>query len=322
MNGMSDHTPDPQSWRDFSLDVGDGHRLHVEQSGHPDGLPVVCLHGGPASGMSVAHRRFFDPERYHIIQFDQRGCGRSLPRGETRHNTTEKLISDIETLRAHLGIDRWLVLGGSWGATLGLAYAAAHPAVCLGLVLRGFFTGSPMAVAEFFDGHRELSPAGHDLLATLAPADARAQLSPWVLEVMQGDDVDLQSRVARAWQAWEVVMDGAPVPDLSVAEHDETQMARIDKYRVQAHYLAHACFLAPGWWQDAAGYLTEMPVALIHGVDDRICPIESSRALHRLLPRSTMTEVSGCRHNPFEPDMLTAVRAATDRFLVSSNGEG
>ena len=115
-------------------------------------------------------------------------------------------------------------------------------------------------------------------------------------------------------------MDGGPVPDLSVAEHPETERARIDKYRVQAHYLAHACFLAPGWWQDAAAYLADMPIELIHGMDDRICPIESSRVLHRLLPRSVLTEVVGCRHNPFEPAMLAAVRAATDRFLALDDG--
>ena len=317
---MSESTPDPQSWREFSFDVGDGHCLHVELSGNPDGRPVVCLHGGPASGMSVAHRRFFDAERYHIIQFDQRGCGRSTPRGEMADNTTDKLVSDIEALRQHLDIDRWLVLGGSWGATLGLVYAAAHPSACLGLVLRGFFTGSEMAVADFFDGHRALSPAGHDLLATLAPDEYRARLGHWVPVLMTGSDVELQSRVARAWQAWEAIMDGGPVPDLSVAEHPETERARIDKYRVQAHYLAHACFLAPGWWQDAAAYLADMPIELIHGMDDRICPIESSRVLHRLLPRSVLTEVVGCRHNPFEPAMLAAVRAATDRFLALDDG--
>jgi len=320
MPDMSERTPDPQSWRDFSLDVGDGHALHVEQSGNPDGLPVVCLHGGPASGMSVAHRRFFDPERYHIIQFDQRGCGRSAPRGETANNSTEALVADIETLRQHLGIERWLVLGGSWGATLGLAYAAAYPSACLGLVLRGFFTGSEIAVADFFDGHRELSPAGHDLLANLAPDEYRDRLCQWVPEVMSGTDLELQARVARAWQAWEAIMDGGPVPDLSVAEHPETLAARVDKYRVQAHYLAHACFLAPGWWQDAAAYLVDMPVELIHGVDDRICPVEASRALHCLLPRSLLTEVPGCRHNPFEPATLAAVRAATDRFLALNDG--
>jgi len=317
MNGMTPYTPDPQSWRVFSLDVGDGHALHVEQSGNPDGVPVVCLHGGPASGMAVAHRRFFDPERYHIIQFDQRGCGRSMPRGETVHNTTAHLLGDIERLRVHLGIDRWLVLGGSWGATLALAYAAASPSRCLGLVLRGFFTGSADAVRQFFDGHRELSPAGHDHLAQLAPETWRGRLADWVPTVMAGGDTELQARVARAWQAWEGVMDGGPVPDLSVAEHPETEIARIDKYRVQAHYLVNACFLAPEWWLDAALRLGKLPVAIVHGADDRICPADTSQALHRQLTGSVLAVVPGCRHNPFEPAMLAAIRACTDRFAAT-----
>lgn len=315
MVGMSEHTPDPQSWREFSLDVGDGHQLHVEQSGNPDGVPVVCLHGGPASGMSVAHRRFFDQERYHIIQFDQRGCGRSTPRGGTAHNTTAHLLADIDALRAELGIERWLVFGGSWGATLALAYVAGHPDACSGLVMRGFFTGSEAAIQDFFEGHRSVSPAGHDLIAALAPSSAA--ITQWVLEVMTGTDTELQARVARAWQAWEVVMDGGPVPDLSVAEHPETELARIDKYGVQAHYLAHACFLTPGWWHEAAAGVGDLPVAIIHGVDDRICPVETSRELHQLLPHGLLTVVPGCRHNPFESAMLAAIREATDRFAAT-----
>ena len=311
---MADITPDPLAWHTFALDVGDGHQLHVELAGNPDGLPVVCLHGGPASGLSVAHRRFVDPARYHIVQFDQRGCGRSTPRGATAHNTTAHLIADIERLREHLGIARWLVLGGSWGATLGLAYAAAHRAACAGLVLRGLFFGSRADVQQFFDGHRSVSPAAHDLMAALAPTDRRSALADWIPRTLLGDDAPLQANVARAWQAWEAVMDGAPVPDLSIAEHPETLAARVDKYRVQAHYLAHGCFLDDGWWRAAAGALGDLPVAILHGVDDRICPVANSRAVHAQCANSVLVEVPGCRHNPFAADMLAAIRAATDTF--------
>jgi len=311
---MAEHTSDPVAWNAFALDVGDGHQLHVEQSGNPEGLPVVCLHGGPASGMSIAHRRFFDPERYHVIQFDQRGCGRSTPRGHTAHNTTAHLIADIERLRSALGIERWLVLGGSWGATLGLAYAAAHPQACIGLVLRGLFLGRHADVREFFDEHRAVAPSAHDLMAELAPAAHRGNLAQWVPGVMQGDDIALQARLTRAWQAWEAVLDGGPVPDLNVEEHPETVAARIDKYRVQAHYLANACFLGDTWWQGAARALGQMPVALIHGVDDRICPVDSSRAVHAECAGSELHEVPGCRHNPFEAQMLATIRTMTDRF--------
>jgi proline iminopeptidase len=311
---MTDHTPDPVAWDSFRLEVGDGHVLHVEQAGRRDGLPAVCLHGGPASGMSIAHRRFFDPARYRIIQFDQRGSGRSAPRGHTGENTTAHLIADIERLRQHLGIERWLVFGGSWGATLALAYAGAHPAACMGVVLRGLFLGGADEIQAFFDGHRQVAPEAHELLAQLAPPAQRARLAEWVPAAMLGDDVALQGALSRAWQAWEAVLDGGPVPDLSVDEHPETVAARIDKYRVQAHYLAHACFLAPGWWQPAARALGALPVALIHGRDDRICAVDNSRVVHPCCHDATLIEVAGCRHNPFEPQMEAAIRATTDRF--------
>ena len=316
MGRMAAHLPDLVAWREFALDVGDGHRLHVEQSGNPDGLPVVCLHGGPASGLSVAHRRFFDPARYHVIQFDQRGCARSTPRGATAYNTTAHLIDDIETLRTTLGIERWLVMGGSWGATLGLAYAATHPAACLGLLSRGVFLGSAAEVRALFEGHRDLSPAGHDLLALLAPAERRGALTEWVLEVMTGNDLAIQTPVARAWQAWEGVLDGGPVPDLSVDEHPETALARVDKYRVQAHYLARGCFLDALWWRGAVRALAGLPVAWLHGTDDRICPVENSRAAAAEGEGSLLVEVPDCRHNPFEAPMLEALRQATDHFAA------
>ncbi|QID18414.1 alpha/beta fold hydrolase [Nitrogeniibacter mangrovi] len=311
---MTETTPDPVAWDEFVLDVGDGHALYVERSGNPEGLPVVCLHGGPASGLSVAHRRFFDPARYHIIQFDQRGCGRSRPRGSLEHNTTDHLIADIERLRAHLGLGQWLVMGGSWGATLALAYASTYPRHCTGLMLRGLFMGAPADVRDFFEAHRAVSPPAHDLMAELAPPPQRDRLAAWMLGALLSGDARLQARASRAWQAWEAVMDGAPVPDLSIEEHPETVAARVDKYRIQAHYLQHGCFLDEGWWRGAAAALGELPVAIVHGADDRICPIENSRQVHAACANSVLMEVPGCRHNPFEADMLATIRAATDRF--------
>ncbi len=314
---MTEHTPDPLAWHTFALDVGDGHQLHVERAGNPDGLPVVCLHGGPASGLSAAHRRFFDAERYHIVQFDQRGSGRSTPRGGIEANTTQQLIADIERLREHLNIRQWLVLGGSWGATLGLAYAAAHRDACSALILRGLFLGRRADVRQFFDGYRSVSPAAHDLMAAHAPAELRDKLVEWMPQTLLGDDAAMKASVARAWQAWEAVMDGAPVPDLSVEEHPETVAARVDKYRVQAHYLANACFLDDGWWRAAAAALGDLPVALIHGADDRVCPVDNSRVVHAECANSVLREVPECRHNPFQPAMLAEIRQATDAFADS-----
>lgn len=305
---MIDDAPLSPVWQTDALPVGDGHVLHVEQSGHPQGLPVLCLHGGPASGLSPAHRRFFDPARYRIIQFDQRGCGRSTPRGATAHNTTADLLADVGCLRAHLGIERWLVFGGSWGATLGLAYAAAQPQACLGLMLRGVFLASRAEVAAFFDGF-ELADA---------TADGRAPGAAGVFERMLGGDRPMQARLSAAWQAWESSKDGIALAAQGAEEDvaDAAVAARIDKYRVQAHYLANDGFLPPGWWRRAAAALGDLPVAIVHGTDDRICPLENSRRLQYVCANSVLVAVAGGRHNPFAPDMLAAIRWLTDRYAA------
>ena len=169
------------------LDVGQGHRIYFEQSGLPTGLPVVFLHGGPGSGCSPRQRQLFDPARFHLVLFDQRGCGRSEPQGSLQANTSEHLIADIERLRRHLGVARWLVVGGSWGAGLALAYAAAHPAACLGLVLRGAFLGRTSDLDWFFQQARQMLPDAWTSLAAQAPAAAQGDLLRWLSAGLLGD---------------------------------------------------------------------------------------------------------------------------------------
>ncbi len=312
MNAMA--TP-PDPWSVFALDVGDDHRLHVEQSGAPDGLPVICLHGGPGSGMAAAHRQFFDAARYHIIQFDQRGCGRSTPRGGLAHNSTAHLVADIERIRQHLGIDRWLVFGGSWGATLALAYAAAHRGACLGVILRGMFFGSADDLRRFFDDGQRHAPAVHTRLAALAPPGARTRLANWLPAALLTARPADQAPLVTAWMAWENALDSGPTAPFTPPTGDALAAA-IDKYRVQAHYLHHHCFLAEGWWRDAAAALADLPVAILHGTQDRICHPDNARAVHAACPGSRLQLIDGCGHSPFAPAMAAALVEATRRFAV------
>ncbi|TVT44965.1 MAG: alpha/beta fold hydrolase [Denitromonas halophila] len=303
--------PDP--WSVFSLDVGDGHQLHIEQSGAPNGLPVICLHGGPGSGMSAGHRQFFDAARYHIVQFDQRGCGRSTPRGGLTHNTTAHLVADIERIRLHLGIDRWLVFGGSWGATLAMAYGAAHLGTCLGVILRGVFLGSADDLRRFFDDGHHHAPAIHARLAALAPPGARSKLAHWLPAALLAARPAEQATLTTAWMAWENALDNGPTAAFTPPTGDALAAA-IDKYRVQAHYLHHGCFLEDGWWRDAVTTLAGRPVAILHGTQDRICHPDNARAVHTACPGSVLQLVDGCCHSPFAPAMAAALGGATRQF--------
>ncbi len=295
------------------LATGDGQRLHYEQCGRPDGAPVLFLHGGPGSGASARHRRLFDPARCRSVLFDQRGCGRSEPRGETCANTSDHLLADIERLRAHLDIARWLVVGGSWGAGLGLAYAAAHPDACAGLILRATFLGRPEDIDWFFLAAQGLQPAAWEALRPHIPAGAPDHPLSALHAGLFGRDPATALRCALAWQAWEAALDGqapgAP-PDAAGAA------ALIDKYRVQSHYLVHGCF----WGERpllrrAATLPTTLPVTLMHGTQDAICRPQATQALHARLPRAVVRLVPG-GHSPFTPAMVRALDEAVQAMTA------
>lgn len=312
--------PPLEPYRVGLLGVGDGHRIYYEQCGRADGLPVVFLHGGPGSGCSPRHRQWFDPGRCRVLLFDQRGCGRSQPRGALQANTSDHLVADIELLRQHLGIARWLVVGGSWGAGLALAYAAAHPAACLGLVLRGVFLGRASDLDWFFQQARQLLPDAWELLAQQAPACARGDLLRWLGEGLQGDQPQQALARARAWQAWESALSErqstAAQPDLPTGE---AAAALVDKYRVQSHYLLNGCF-----WGDIdllarARALASVPTAILHGRLDWICRPQAAWELHHSLPGSRLQWVEGCGHSPFESAMARAFTQAIRHHVTHGN---
>ncbi len=290
------------------LHVGDGHDVYYEQCGQPAGLPIVFLHGGPGSGCSPRHRQLFDASRYRVIFFDQRGCGRSLPRGCVQANTSAHLVADIEKLREHLGIERWLVVGGSWGAGLALAYAAAHPAACFGLVLRGVFLGRSSDLNWFFQQARQLLPDAWAAFALHAPQDKRADMLRWLYGELHHGQPTQALEAACAWETWEtaVIQRSNAVPRHALPGGFEAQTL-LDKYRVQSHYLINACFWGDTGLLQRARSLATVPAAILHGRLDWCCLPQAAWDLHMALPGSRLQWLDDCGHNPFEPAMAQAL---------------
>lgn len=306
-----------------TLDVGDGHELYFEQCGKPSGLPIVFLHGGPGSGCSVRHRQMFDLERDRVVLFDQRGCGRSTPRGSVHHNTSAHLVADIERLRVHLGIERWLVVGGSWGAGLAVAYAAAHRTACLGLVLRGLFLGRASDTDWFFQQVAQLLPDAWNALAEGAPEFERTQLMQWLAKGVNSADPQAAQMAARAWAAWEQAVTDRRTPSVAPAPlAGDAAQAQVDKYRIQSHYMVNDCFWGDASLLQRAATLTNqpdlpnLPIALLHGRLDWICRPSAAWELHCALPHSRLTWVDGCGHSPFEPAMARAMTNAISHFAI------
>ncbi len=305
------------------LDVGEGHQIYFEQCGDVKGLPVVFLHGGPGGGCSPRHRQLFDLNRFRVTLFDQRGCGRSAPRGSVQANTSHALVADIERLRQHLGIERWLVFGGSWGAGLALAYAAAHRTSCLGLVLRGVFLGRSSDLDWFFQQARQFLPDAWAALAAQAPAAAQVDLLRWLHEGLHGSDAGAALARAIAWEAWESsVSQRQSVPSRPDGMPAAEAAALLDKYRVQSHYLINSCF-----WQDAplperAKSLAGLPMAIVHGRLDWVCRPQAAWDLHQSLPGSRLQWLEACGHSPFEPAMAQALVQAMAHFADHGNFAG
>lgn len=302
------------------LDVGDGHCLYHEEAGVHDGIPVLLLHGGPGSSSNRRQREFFDDTRYRIVQFDQRGCGRSTPLGETAHNHTDALIEDIEALRRHLGIEHWLVVGGSWGAALALAYAARYRERISGVLLRGTFLTGSADLDWFFHGVAALAPQAHADLMAVIPRRWRRGVVTWLdrcfADVGAGDTRAL--RVASAWQVYEHRLDRASPVAFAVTD---AQAARrlIAKYRIQAHYLARRCFLGEAALMRAANALRGIPVALIHGSDDWICRPHNAWRVQRACAGSHLAWAANAGHDPWHPSTLRLLRDATGCFATTAD---
>lgn len=296
------------------LDVGQGHSLYYEDCGRPDGVPVITLHGGPGGGAAPAMRRFFDPRRYRIIVFDQRGCGRSRPYSLLEHNTTAHLVNDIEQLRSHLGIDKWLVFGGSWGATLGLAYARACPEHVLGLVLRGVFACTKKELDWFYrDGANRLFPdAWARLTDRLTPAEREHVIAAYYERLTCGASMDERRVDALAWSSWE-----SALISMSVAP----QMVNPDPHRsdalarIEAHYFHHGGFLErDGVLLEDTAHLADIPGVIVQGRYDMVTPPRTAWELSKTWPGVQLNFVADAGHAAGEPGTVDGLVRATDMF--------
>ncbi len=295
-----------------SLDVGGGHRIHFEQSGRPDGQPVVVLHGGPGSGSRPKQRGYFDPERYRVILFDQRGCGHSTPHGRLIDNTTPHLVADIEALRRHLGIERWLVFGGSWGSTLGLAYAVAHPERVEALVVWGVFTGSAEEIGWTFgpDGAARVYPLEYERFVAPLRAAARRNPVQGHYDLMRSNEAGLRLRSLDAWTRWENKISDLVVSEAMLEEQLADRDYVLTHSLFEAHYFSNGCFLDEPLLK-AADRLSGHRVAIVQGQLDLVCPPRTALALHRAIAGSSFVLIQGAGHSP-NADMVDALVRAVE----------
>jgi proline iminopeptidase len=289
------------------------HTMYWEQSGNKNGIPVLFLHGGPGAGSTPAHRRFFDPTHYRIVIYDQRGAGRSVPLGETRDNTTPLLIEDIETLRRHLGIDKWLIFGGSWGSTLALAYGEAHPDRCLGFILRGIFLCRPSEINWFLYGLRNLFPeAWHEFVAPLSPIESCDVLSAYH-QLLMHPDPDIHMPAARAWGRYEGRC-STLLPSPETVDYFTSDVVALGLARMEAHYFRHEIFLPENSLLDNVHKLHNLPGVIIQGRYDAVCPITSAYDLHRAWPQADYIVIDNAGHSAWEPGILAELVRATESF--------
>ncbi|WP_394822640.1 prolyl aminopeptidase [Pendulispora albinea] len=307
--------PEIEPYETGRLKVSDLHEIHWEVSGNPKGKPVVFLHGGPGSGTDPKQRRFFDPARYRIVLFDQRGCGKSTPHASLVDNTTWHLVSDMEALRAHLGIEKWQVFGGSWGSTLALAYAQTHPERVTELVLRGIFLLRKWEIDWFYQqGTSAMFPdKWEDYLAPIPESERHDMVSAYYKR-LGSDDPKVQMEAARAWSVWEGRTSNLVVSEELVAKYAGDSFA-IAFARIECHYFVNGGFFEPGnGLLDNVDRIRHIPATIVQGRYDVVCPMESAWALHRKWPEADFRIVPDAGHSAFEPGNLHELIEATDRY--------
>ncbi len=310
--------PETEPYQSGWLTLHQGHEIYYEQCGNPAGLPVLFLHGGPAGGLSPRQRRFFDPARYRICLLDQRGCGKSRPYGERQHNHTDALIDDIERLRAHLHIERWLIFGGSWGSALALAYASRHRQACLGLILRGIFLTGQADMDWFFEHARQLLPdAWARFSAQVGQTESRAILNAYT-EALENIETPAAQAAAQAWQFWETALSS---PGRTPPAVNRVDLETVRKYRLQASYLNRLCDLGESAVLHAAGQAASLPTVIVHGRLDWVCRPENAWRLSRHMPGSRLRLLAGAAHDPYSAPMLEALISATNLFARDGHFE-
>jgi proline iminopeptidase len=312
-HSRQDLFPPIEPYQSGTLALDRLHNMYWEQSGNPGGLPVVFFHGGPGAGATPTHRRFFDPNFYRIVVFDQRGSGRSTPLGETKDNDLPHLIADIERLRVHLGIQQWVVFGGSWGSTLALAYAEAYPERCLGLVLRGIFLCRQSEIDWFLYGMRAVFPEAWRNFSGFVPEAERGDLLAAYSKRLENPNPAVHLPAARAWSTYEGVCSTLlPSPD-TVAAFGEDRMA-LGLARIEAHFFRHHVIAPKDDLIAHAGRIRALPGVIVQGRYDMVCPIISADELHRAWPEAHYVVVPDAGHSAMEPGIRAELVAATERL--------
>jgi proline iminopeptidase len=312
-NRLNPLFPEIEPYANGMLAVDARHTLYWETCGNPRGVPIVFLHGGPGSGCLPHHRRFFDPSFWRIVLFDQRGAGRSVPLAEIADNTTPHLVADIERLRIHLGVDRWLVFGGSWGSTLALAYAQAYPQRCLGLVLRGIFLARPAELDWFMRGMRQVFPEAWRAFANFLPESERSDLLGNYYRRLTHPDPAIHHAAARAWDTYESAC-STLLPPSEPTPRFETDTSALAIARIEAHYFVHRAFLTNDQLLRNLGRIRHLPCAIVQGRYDIVCPMVSADALARAWPEAQFIVVPDAGHSVREPGITRELVGVVERM--------
>jgi proline iminopeptidase len=310
--------PPIEPYKTHRLPVSGLHELYVEESGNPAGIPAIFVHGGPGGGTEPWHRQFFNPQKYRIVLFDQRGCGKSTPHAELRENTTQDLIADMERIRERLGIGQWLVFGGSWGSTLGLAYAEAHPQACRALVLRGIFLLRKKEIDWFYqDGANWIYPdAWEPYEAAIPPAERGDYVSAYYKR-LTSSDAAVRSAAAKAWSIWEGSTSKLfPNPDM-VTRFGENRFAEAFA-RIECHYFVNRGFFERDDQLLAhVDRIRHIPAVIVQGRYDVVCPMRSAWDLHRAWPEAAFEMIADAGHAASESGILSKLIEWTDRFAAA-----
>ncbi|HTR18028.1 MAG TPA: prolyl aminopeptidase [Acetobacteraceae bacterium] len=305
--------PDIGPFETGYLPLTDGHVMYWEQVGNPCGQPVLFLHGGPGAGAGAVHRRFFDPGHWRVTIFDQRGAGRSRPLGSLVANTTPHLVDDIERLREHLAVERWLLFGGSWGSTLALAYAQAHPDRVSGLVLRGVFLGRQHEVDWFLHGVAAVFPDAHAAFAAFLPEAERADLLGAYLRRLTDPDPAVHLPAARSWSLFEGSC-STLLPSLEMVRSFAQDRSALGLARIEAHYFANDLFLPPEGLLGRMDRIAHLPAEIVQGRYDMVCPAQSAFELAARWPTARLTVIPDAGHSALEPGVRRTLVAAVERF--------
>ncbi|MBK2254083.1 prolyl aminopeptidase [Francisella philomiragia] len=306
--------PEIEPYNQEFLKVSDIHTIYFEECGNPNGKPALFIHGGPGGGIQPSYRQYFNPDKYRVILVDQRGCGKSTPFAELRENTTQNLIEDFEKIRKKLNIDKWMLFGGSWGSTLGLAYAQAYPEVVTELVLRGIFLGREKELSWLYQhGASMVFPDMWEKYIEPIPAEQRKDFISAYHSILTGDDEKLKQQAAVAWSVWEASTSKLFVDKKSIDRYGEDKFS-LAFARIECHYFKNKLFIEEAQLLNEAYKIKDIPGVIVQGRYDMVCPAVSAWDLHKVWPNAELDIIADAGHSISEPGILEALVRATDKF--------